>query len=357
MYAEPDLVRRALHELDIKMRSGQWKGIGRHHLINSLMEEAITSSQLEGASTTRAEARELLKQAAKPSDIGEQMILNKYAAMEQVREFKDKDLTPEMVLQIHKTITAKTLPENEVGVLRSRDDIDIKSRGEVVHHPPNSTELKTRLGTLCQFANMKSKDAFMHPIVHGILLHFLLAYDHPFTDGNGRTARALFYWSLLKGGYDVVQYIPISRKLKEVREEYDKAYLRTETDDGDITYFIIQQLTVIGEALDDTLRYLEKKDKQKSLADEVVRKWRIKYTLNARQKALLGRAIRKPNPNFTVKSHQRSHGVAHQTARTDLLELEQHGLLEKRQQGKVFVYSLSKKIRDRLKREKKLQPE
>ena len=354
MYAEPDLVRRALHKLDIKMGPGRWDGIGRHHLINSLMEEAITSSQLEGASTTRAKARELLKQDGKPGDDGERMIRNKYDAIEQVvRDFKDKDLTPEIVLHIHKTITEKTLPESEVGVLRSRDDIEIKSNGETVHKPPNAGELNKRLKSLCEFANLRQKDAFLHPIIRAIILHFLLAYDHPFADGNGRTARALFYWSLLKDGYDVARYIPISRKLREVKEEYDNAYLRTETDEGDITYFIIQQLDVMSEALDDTLAYIDRKDKEKSRADEMMRKWRIKAVLNDRQVTLLGRAIRKLNPNFTVKSHQRSHGVTHQTARTDLLELEQHGLLEKRKQGKVFVYSLSKKIRDRLKREKK----
>ena len=352
MYAEPDLVRRALHEFDIKMRRRD-DGIGRHHLINSLMEEAITSSQLEGAPTTRAQARELLKQEAKPRDIGERMIFNGYVAIEQVRKFKNIDLTPEMVLQIHKTITEKTLPEDEVGVLRQCDDIGVQLRGEVVHHPPNAAELDKRLRSLCEFANLREKDAFLHPIIRAIILHFLLTYDHPFTEGNGRMARALFYWSLLRDGYDAMQYISISRKLKEVREEYSNAHLRTETDEGDITYFIIQQLDVINKALDDTNDYLKRKEKQESLADEVVRKWRIKDALNDRQMALLGRAIRKPNPNFTVKGHQRSHGVTQQTARTDLLVLEQHGLLEKRKQGKAFVYSLSKKFRDRLKRKKK----
>src|SRR5205814_10028127 len=50
-----------------------------------------------------------------------------------------------------------------------------------------------------------------HPMVRSMILHFWLAYDHPFVDGNGRTARALFYWSMLRNGYWMFEYITISK--------------------------------------------------------------------------------------------------------------------------------------------------
>lgn len=46
-------------------------------------------------------------------------------------------------------------------------------------------EAVAQLGT---FINSDS-GLFMHPI----LVHFMVSYLHPFVDGNGRTARALFY--------------------------------------------------------------------------------------------------------------------------------------------------------------------
>lgn len=39
----------------------------------------------------------------------------------------------------------------------------------------------------------------------------MIAYMHPFVDGNGRTARALFYWYMLKSGYWLTEYLSISR--------------------------------------------------------------------------------------------------------------------------------------------------
>jgi Fic family protein len=63
----------------------------------------------------------------------------------------------------------------------------------VFHTPPPAAELPARLEAMCDFANSKTPDTFIHPVVRGIFLHFWLAYDHPFVDGNGRTARALFY--------------------------------------------------------------------------------------------------------------------------------------------------------------------
>ena len=221
VYAEPVPVRRLLHELDIHIGPGlqsidQDSELGQYNLINSLIEEAITSSQLEGASTTRQVAKEVLKQGKKPADVSERMILNNYLAIQFVFDVKDEVLTPETVLEIHKMITEDTdVPAESVGKLRRSDDIIVgDSTGQTQYHPPPSSELKKRMDSLCKFANNKqTKKEFVHPIIRAIILHFLLAYDHPFADGNGRTARALFYWSLLKDGYEVVKYLPISRTI------------------------------------------------------------------------------------------------------------------------------------------------
>ena len=66
----------------------------------------------------------------------------------------------------------------------------------------------------------------------------MIAYIHPFGDGNGRTARAIFYWSILRSGYWLFEYVSISKLIQEKRSDYDKAFIFTETDDFDLTYFI-----------------------------------------------------------------------------------------------------------------------
>lgn len=359
VYAEPDVVRQSLHHLDIQIGPGlqnvsqaKAPAAGRQHLINSLIEEAITSSQLEGASTTREVAKEVLKHGGKPKDVSERMIVNNYAAVQFVYEVKDEDLRPETVLHIHEVLTEGTLDTpQDVGRLRHSDNIVVTApTGSPKYYPPQAAELKKRLNSLCRFANQRSGKVFLHPIIRAIILHFLLGYDHPFVDGNGRTARALFYWSLLRDGYDVVQYIPISRKIKLAPAQYAKAYLCTETDESDMTYFIIHQLGIMQKALNDTCTYLEKKSAEMAEVDKIIRQLRLEKLLNHRQKALLSRALRKPQARFTVASHRHSHNIVYQTARIDLLKLEQYGLLEKHQQGKEFVFMPVKDIRRKLKR-------
>lgn len=58
---------------------------------------------------------------------------------------------------------------------------------------------------MCAFPNGHLPDTFIHPAIRAIILHFWLGYDHPFVDGNGRTARALFYWAMLRQNYSLFE--------------------------------------------------------------------------------------------------------------------------------------------------------
>ena len=235
------------------------------YIVSSLMEEAITSSQLEGASTTRKVAVEMLRSGRKPRDQSERMIANNYAAMQFIRSKTKTPLTPDTVLELHRILAHNTLDDPEAagrlqlpGEKRVRvwDDRD----GSLLHIPPPAEQLPERLEALCDFANQViDDDDFIPPIIHAIVLHFWLAYDHPFEDGNGRTARALFYWSMLRNGYWLVEYLSISRLLRRAPEKYARAFLYTETDDNDLTYFILHQLATIRQATEDLDRWLEHK--------------------------------------------------------------------------------------------------
>ena len=59
---------------------------GQRFLVNSLMEEAIRSSQLEGATTSRRVAKEMLRTGREPRDRSERMIANNYRALQFMRE-------------------------------------------------------------------------------------------------------------------------------------------------------------------------------------------------------------------------------------------------------------------------------
>ncbi len=359
VYGEPDIVRRLLHEIDIH-GGGELKATEQvanpntrdTYLINSLIEESITSSQLEGAATTKKVAKEMLRQKRKPRNKSETMILNNYHAMEYIKEISNEQLTPALIYELHRIVSKETLDNpNAVGKLRLSDDIYIGDDRDatIIHIPPKSEELQKRMESLCEFANMEDPSSFIHPVIRAIILHFLLAYDHPFEDGNGRTARALFYWSMLKQGYWTMEFISISRILKLAPSQYTKAYLHTETDDNDVTYFIVHQLEVINRAITDLLTYLEQKSNQIKTVEQLIRKSpNLQNALNYRQIALINRALKSPDAVFYVESHRGAHNVTYDTARTDLLKLVSMGLLEKTKIGKAFAFFATPDLKKKL---------
>ena len=316
-------------------------GERERYLFNQLMEEAITSSQLEGASTTRRVAEEMLRSGRAPRDISERMIHNNFAAMRHIRTITNAPLTPEALCAIHKIATQGTLHNPaEEGVFRLDDEVRvIDDRGTLLHVPPKASELTERMQTLCDFANQTEEDEpYCHPVIRATLLHFMLGYNHPFSDGNGRTARALFYWSMVRQGYHLMEYVSISEILRKAPSQYMRAYLHTETDASDATYFILFHLRVIEDALKSLRIYLAQKNTELQQIKSLLGSFRDREKLNLRQLALLIGALKGRTEPYTIESHQRSHNVAYATARQDLMHLTRLGLLTEQRKGPAFEY-------------------
>ena len=348
LYMLPDRVLEALHRIDsgASGRIGVAEAVTNpatrdQFIVSSLIREAITSSQLEGASTTRAAAARMIRAGRRPRNRSERMILNNYRAMREVREMKDQPLTVEAVLALHRAVTDGTLDDPAAAgrlQLPGEDRVEVcDAQGQVLHRPPPADQLPERLRAMVRFANAENEaerphgNPFVHPVIRAIMLHFWLAYDHPFADGNGRTARALFYWAMLRRGYWMFEFLSISRFLKAAPVQYAQAFLYTETDASDATYFIVHQVDVILRALDTLDRYLQSKAAQASRID---RQLRNRTDLNHRQLALLAHAIRHPDWEYTTRSHMTSHDVVYATARADLFRLAELNLLDRQRRGR-----------------------
>lgn len=319
------------------------------YYINSLLEEALTSSQLEGAVVTRSEAREIIRQQRKPANEHERMVVNNFLTMRLVADLKNEDLTPELIQRIHREITTGTMknPEDEGRFRDFADDIRIEDEesGEVIHTPRPAGQLDSSVGKLCQFANQRGMNGFLHPVLRSIILHFWIAYDHPFVDGNGRTARAMFYWSMLRHGFWLAEFFSISHEILKSPKKYYRAFLYTETDENDLNYFILHQLEVIKSSITALKDYIVRKRGEM----ESVRRFLGPGTgFNHRQLALLKHALKHPFAAYTVTSHKNSHGVSYQTAMNDLTHLENQALLQKRKVGKAFVFSPSVDLAKRI---------
>jgi Fic family protein len=345
-YWLPDIALQALHLID-QNASGNilvdvphvQKKEKEHYLMSSLIEEAIASSMIEGAATTRKKAKEMLKKRRKPRDKAEQMILNNYLTILKIKELINEPLTPQLLMHIQELITKDTLEEAAYeGRFRKEGDDQIEivdGSGQVLHSPPPALELPELINQLCDFANSEKEEEFVHPVLKAIIMHFWLAFIHPFMDGNGRTARALFYWYLLKKDYWLFEYLSISRIILKAPAQYYRAFLYSEIDDGDMTYFIRFHLRAINLAIKELKNHLARKQKQ---AVATTRRLVSHPDLNYRQKGLLTHALSHPDAQYTPQSHMQSHGVVYETARSDLLGLVKKGFFDKFKSGKGFIF-------------------
>ena len=346
-FSIPDAVLELLHQIDFM--AGSYIGLPDtlmnpqlrdRYVVSSLIQEAITSSQLEGAVATREAAKEMIRSGRSPRDKSERMIFNNYQAMQAITEMKDQPLTAERIFEIHRILTEGTL-ENASAAGRFRTTNEpvhvVDGEGVVYHDPPPASELPMRMAALCDFANDVStgKPGYIPPVIRAIILHFWLAYDHPFVDGNGRTARALLYWSMLKQGFWLFEFISISNILVKAPAKYARAFLHTETDENDLTYFILHQTDTIQRAIQALHVFVERKQAEMKDAE-----MRLKAfpDLNHRQQAMIEHALRHPGQEMAIKGCKETYRVAYATARSDLLGIKEKGLFGVKTRGKEMIF-------------------
>ncbi len=296
------------------------------YLVSSIMEEAIASSQMEGANTTRKVAKEMLRKQQTPRNKDQQMILNNYETIRYISEHKDEEFSLPNIKIIHSYISKGTLDDAQLeGTLRTSDDVVVQNSitGTVVHTPPTFAQVGPMLEDLCSFANDDSTENFIHPIIKAIIIHFMLAYIHPFVDGNGRTARSLFYWYMLKKGYWLTEYLSISRVIYKNKASYEKAYIYTEQDKNDMSYFIHYNLNVMQKAYKQLKQWLTEQDNKRN----AIERFRHIEGVNHRQVNLLRMFYENSHLDMHVKEAATRFNVTAHTARADLQQLTKLGLL------------------------------
>lgn len=333
------------------------------HLLEELRaEESISSSQLEGAATTSRVALEMIKINRAPRDESERMIMGNFHMMEHVHDHCSENLTLNVFRELH-IIAVDGINDGiyRPGKFRDSDDVVVADiQNEIIHTPPTYTEIEPRLTALFNWANIPHErlegKEYLHPLVKASMLHFMIGFIHPFYDGNGRTARALFYWYMLRCGYSAFKHISISKLLKKASTAYAKSYCYSETDEMDLTYFVDYQCTIVGRALSEYVDYIHYMVKVRSELDTFLYESGIGATLNARQHSLLNVAFARPGNIFTVAEVRERMGVSDNTARKDLNSLAVLGLLQTHKDGKETVYVSPKGLPQIRQWKSKIQP-
>ncbi len=354
-YTSTERSLRLLHEFDMNL-GGNMQGTGiipredkNRYLISSIMEEAIASSLLEGAATTREKAKQMLRSQREPRNEAEKMVLNNYLTIRKVLELKNEKLSVDLIRDIHATVTKGTLKnEANEGNFRSNNEVQVVDSitGEVFYTPPNFELLEKLMEAVCNFANEDNESKFIHPIIRGIILHFLIGYIHPFVDGNGRTARALFYWYLLSRKYWLIEYLSISRILLQAPSQYAKAYLHTEFDDNDLTYFIDFNLKTLKQSLTELQVYINRTVEDRRKVFSLI----VNQDFNERQIDIIKDFLRDKDQTISIKEIESKFGIANQTARTDLLDLVDKGYIRVRTMGRKMIFFPIEDLEDKLRK-------
>ena len=318
------------------------------YLVSSLIEEAISSSQMEGASTTRRVAKDMLQKNIAPKTHSEKMIHNNYVAIRYIVEHKDDPMSEELLLQLHRLMTQDTLENpDDVGRFRTDDKVVVQNNltGEVVHNPPSYSEIPEFMERLIAFVNKDEEGAFIHPIIKALTAHFMIAYVHPFVDGNGRTARAVFYWYMLKRGYWLTEYLSISRIIYRTKNSYENSFLYAENDRMDIGYFLSYNLRVLAIAFQELQDYIQRKIAQKQKAVDFLKLGFV----NERQATILSMVRDDPHIILSISELRSKFQISQPTAKADIDKLVERGLLERIPvNGRQFNYMKGEKFDEEL---------
>lgn len=279
----------------------------------------------------------MLEKKKMPRNDGEQMVMNNYETLHLIKKYLNKPLTPDFILEIQRTVTKETIPDEDVGSFRNNNEIKIMDPvyGTIHHIAPDFKNIHSLMDDVCDYVNRTNDSSFIHPIIKGIVLHFLIGYIHPFNDGNGRTARSLFYWYTLSHGYWFMEYLSISPEILRTKNQYALAYLYSEYDDLDLTYFIRYNLECLNLAFQEFIRYVESVQELQLNAQMISRSIE---GLTQRQAEILTDMNENPNYEYTISQISEKFVIARESARTDLLHLHDMNLISKVRRGKTFYF-------------------
>ena len=212
----------------------------------------------------------------------------------------------------------------------------------IAYVTPSKEFVEAELPKLIAFANGEDGSPFIHPLIKAIMLHFWIGLLHPFEDGNGRLARVLFYWSMLRQGYWAFSYLSLSERILKSPKQYAMAYINSEQDDYDLNYFVqynIEKLQLARQHMQTYLRSKVSENKQRTRIAE------SGQGLNARQVRLLQSMFLDESTSTSVAEHHNTNpDIGYISAVTDLKSLVEKNFLRKVKNGRNVIYLPTDKV-------------
>ena len=304
------------------------------------MEDEIASSlTIESIDFSRDSVRKILHGYA-PADESESRIFGMKKGLEFISD-SDNEITEESIHTLYDIAIGQYLPENDKlkpGVFYRHDSVYVIGQ-ELEHTGLPYEKLPEYMSEFITFINAEST---MNDLLKAAVIHFYIAYLHPYFDGNGRMARLMHLWYLKRQGYSSALFIPFSSYIERSRKGYYSAYSLAEGNAKisgvmDVTpflvYFIENVYNKLGSALPqvNTIAAFNKALDGGQITEKEKDLWN--FALSAYG-----------NGEFSTKQLERDFSnAAYATIRGFVLKFQELGLLSARKYGNKVKYSVRDK--------------
>ena len=171
-----------------------------------------------------------------------QEVKNAYEAYSKIKEMNPYSIND--LKKIHGIMTYLTVSESVK--FRSGNEGVFDENGNCIHICPPPDKVNGLMTAL--FDWLKENKDSIHPLILSSIFHYEFVFIHPFSDGNGRTAR-LWQNIILSSYEEIFEYVPIESQIKKYQNDYYKA-INDSNLNGNSTKFIEFMLKMIDETLD-----------------------------------------------------------------------------------------------------------
>ncbi len=231
--------------------------------IPSLQKEAVIrnamgSTAIEGFVLSLPEVRalaDLPRRQAGESKISrklnmtEKAVFNYLACLRYIQKHKKERLfTHDKICKLHRIIGEGAVEHGPVGAYRSIQNYIVDATGSVVYTPPAPEKVPGYMKELLDWINQESKTQL--PVISSGIIHYRFVEIHPFVDGNGRVARALGVWELLRQNFDTLHIFTIDDLIYEHKRAYYTSLRTVRDSKGDLTKWLEFYLEIVAESLD-----------------------------------------------------------------------------------------------------------
>ena len=310
----------------------------QHYGIKAAEDEIIATSAIESIDFNRDSVRNILKGYV-PKDEQETRIMGLKNGLEFISETANK-ITEENIYKLYKMTVGNFLSdENQLpeGNYYRHDTVYIIS-SKVEHSGLDYKKVPEFMKNLIDFIN---RDDNINDLIKATIIHFYIAYVHPYFDGNGRIARLMHLWYLIQKGYQSALFIPFSSQIEKSRKAYYDAYTTIEENKKysnkiDITPFILYFINNVYNKMNESttdieiLAVYEDAVKNGQITEKETKLWKFVLSWYGTEE-------------FSTKQLEKDFGnAAYATIRGFVLKFEKLGLLTSVKYGARVKYNVSK---------------